>query len=156
MEKQTLYQMVKAVFNQLPIGARFTSQEMIEKTGGDQKRVSIYLGSMKKSGTMVRINETNPAIYEKLHDFRTEPRKGRVQRTREREFTALEIGEGVIKHIKQLEKTNHQKDESIKALKNKVDELMKEIQDLMAKLEQSRKNVVVNRKPSGETIRISL
>ncbi len=148
--------MVKAVFNQLPIGARFTSQEMIEKTGGDQKRVSIYLGSMKKSGEMVRINKTNPAVYEKVRDFRTEPRKGRVKRAKDREFSAEEIGTGIIKHIKQLEKTNHQKDEGIKALKHKVDDLMKEVEDLKTKLEQSRKNVVVNRKANGERIRLSL
>jgi predicted nuclease with TOPRIM domain len=157
MEEQTLYQRVKSTFNEVSIGARFTSQEIIEKTGGTQKKVSIYLGSIKKTGAMVRINETNPAIYEKVHDFRTEPRTGRIERTKEREFTALEIGEGVIKHIKKLEKASIQKEECIKALKDKVDELMKEVQDLRNKLELSRKNVaIVNRKANGERIRLSL
>jgi hypothetical protein len=64
MEEKTLYQRVKSTFNELSIGARFTSQEIIEKTGGTQKKVSIYLGSIKKTGAMVRINETNPAIYQ--------------------------------------------------------------------------------------------
>ena len=156
--EQTLYQRVKSTFNEFQAGTRFTSQEMIEKTEGNLKQVSVYIGSIRKSGALVRINETNPAIYEKRHDFRTEPRKGRVERARarEREFTAMEIGTGVIKHIKQLEKTNNQKDECIKALKNKVDDLMKEVQDLKNKLETSRKNIVVNRKANGETIRLSL
>jgi hypothetical protein len=156
MEEQTLYQKVKAVFNQLPIGAKFTSQEMIEKTDGNLKRISVYIGSIRKSGAAVRINKTNPAVYEKRYDFRTEPRKGRVERAREREFTAMEIGTGIVKHIKQLEKTNNDQKECIKSLKNKIDELMKEVQDLKDKLEQSRKNIVVNKKANGEKIRLSL
>jgi predicted nuclease with TOPRIM domain len=63
----------------------------------------------------------------------------------------------VIKHIKKLEKASIQKEECIKALKDKVDELMKEVQDLRNKLELSRKNVaIVNRKANGERIRLSL
>jgi hypothetical protein len=156
MEEQTLYQKVKFTFNELSIGARFTRQEIIEKTGGSQKRVSVYLGSIKKTGAMVRINETNPAIYEKVHDFRTEPRTGLIERIKEREFTALEIGEGVIKHIKNLEKASIQKEECIKALKHNGDELMKEVQDLRNKLEQSRNHAaIVNRKANGERIRLS-
>jgi hypothetical protein len=158
MEQTTLYQKVKDAFNELPVGARITNYEMIEMTGGTMKKVSVYMGSILKSGAAVRVKGSKPAIYEKVKGFRTEPRKGRVARAREREreFTAREIGDGVIAHIKRLEKTNNDQKKTIESLKNKINDLMKEVQGLSGKLEQSRKNVVVNRKAKGETIRFSL
>ncbi len=153
---QTLYQKVKSLFNAFPIGTEFTSTDMVVKTGGNIKKISTYIGSIRKEGAVIRTNKNNPAVYKKVKVFRTEPRKGRIERAREREFSAEEVGEAVIEYIKKLEKANGKKDRRVGALKHKIDRLVKENQELQGKLERSRKNIVVNRKPTGESVRLLL
>ncbi len=156
--ENTLYQKVKATFNDMPLGKEFTSYDILDKIDGCNSVIilSRYIGSIRKAEAAVRINKRNPAIYKKVAQFRVEPRKGRMERAKEREFNPFEVGEAIITYIKKLEKANGKKNRRVSALKHKVEKLVKENKELSAKLELSRKNVVVNRKAGGKSIRLSL
>jgi hypothetical protein len=139
-------------------GDRTTSNELREKIGmGTMAQVSYVLSTIKQLKAGKRTDDTSPATYEKIGQFRAIAPKQRAPKNfNNQEFTAIEIGQGVMAYIEELNSTLERQKKAISALKSKVNELQAENEKLIAEAKRTKNNQeIMVRKQNGETMRFS-
>ncbi len=137
---------------------RITSGELREKIGmGDMVQVSSALSTIKQLKAGKRTDDTLPATYEKIGQFRAIAPKQRAPKNfNNQEFTAIEIGQGVMAFIEELNSTLERQKKAISALKSKVNELKAENERLLEEVERVKNNQdILLRKNDGKTMRFS-
>ena len=141
-------------------GDRITSGELREKIGmGDMAQVSYVLSTIKQLKAGKRTDNTLPATYLKIGQFRVMAPKQRAVKPKtfeETEFTAQEIGEGIMAFIEEINITLERQKKAISALKSKVNELKAENERLLEEAERVKNNQdILLRKNDGKTMRFS-
>ncbi len=156
-----VYFAIKDYWNEkMKNGDRITSGELREKIGmGDMAQVSYVLSTIKQLKAGKRTDNTLPATYLKIGQFRVMAPKQRAVKPKafeETEFTAQEIGEGIMAFIEEINITLERQKKAISALKSKVNELKAENERLLEEAERVKNNQdILLRKNDGKTMRFS-
>ena len=158
-----MYRRMKEVWNSMQNRETITSVELREKVGGkkeDAINIRIFLSKLKARGIAETQSAGRLQAYKKVSSIAKQKSKTSTPKAEpkekksfeETEFTSLEIGQGVMAFVKDLQDLAAEQKETISAMKRKADELMVENKRLKEQLDREKEKVILQK---GETTKFS-